>query len=301
MYGDDDRTIRVANSRDLQRALTTIIRATHQPRPSRAVIARQLDRLAAATRTKKAPTKKTPTKPEVVNVSAREGAALKYLRRQVEESITEVKSMITQIRDAVETLEDNAKGEEVELSRAELDAPWDEPGKYFASYLLDPIKEGIGNLASELESNLHITREDDLAKAVMEFAKKLPKEGDWPAGKGSKHFTDVQAQLTRISEKIPEQLIKPSELGKLRECFEAVAKAVKMICGTSVAVPSIPKAPDPENPRQMGFEFTASRARVASPADLRRRLERIMIRASWPNPSREVLAKALQHVADGLT
>lgn len=292
---------RFADTREFQVSLLQVIRNASQPNPSRFVLAEQLESMAKRLGAGKPRKKKQPVPapaPVIKNIGQEEAKRLESLMFQISDSLSDVKREIGYVGDAIETLQSDAKMDERTLTNDEIQEAW-YPDKYFASQILDPLRKGVDYLADMLEDHTRITHEDDLARAVRDFVKSLPKEGTWPKGKGEKHFHDVIQALETAHSKVPSGLTKSSDLGKLRQCFEAIADVVKLVSGKSVSVPKIPNALDDEDPRQLGFGFAASR-RVANATELVQRLDEIWRLASEEHPSRRELAAALYTTAQAL-
>jgi len=306
---------RFANTRDFQVALLQVIRQANEPRPSRHVIAGQLESLAeklGATRKKSPGTRRRSPKTEVptlspvqqralVNVGKEEERALEHLGFLLSDALADIKSEVRAIEDSIDRLKDDAKMDGIVPDGDRLDAAWWENTRWLAGQIIDVFSRGVEHLAEQLESRVHLTQEHDLAKAVKDFSHRIPKKygGDWPEGKGEKLFQDVQKAITTAIAKVPAGLSKASDLAKLRDTFEAIAEAIKLMTGTSITVPKIPNAPDPDDPRQLGFGFAASR-RIANTQELRARLDVVWQTASRASPSRQVLGQALFAVADRL-
>ncbi len=312
-----------ANAHDFQTALSQVIQRASRPNPSRHALAADLEAIAVKLGVSKAKTPKAPkaprapkapgsrsrkTKPAeeprvwgrqvLVNLAAEEADKLDYLKMTLEGSVSDVKKEVQYIREGIETLQDEAKADDKELSKAEIDEKW-VADKYFAGRVLDAIIKAVDYLADTLEGHEHITQETEIAKAVRDFQEKIPDEGNWPEGKGEKHFDAVIKALNTAASKVPTALNKPSELTKLRDTFSAIADIAKLMTGKSVSVPNIPKALDPEDPRQMGFGFAAS-VRIANADQLKDALYVIERMALRPQPSRVQLAQAVSAVSAAL-
>lgn len=290
-----------ANTREFKVALLGVIRQTNQPRVSRRVLAAELesiaDKLGAGKPRKKKPALKPVVTPrQVTNVGQEERKALEYVKFSLQDALQDLKREVEMIHDNVEDIEADAKEDEREPSKEDLDAAWWEKSKYFGDTLLDNFRKGLETLASRLEDHAPITQEKELADAVQGFVKKLPKDpGDWPEGKGQKLFDEIHKAIAAAAAKVPVALTKPSELAALRTVLENIAEAVKLFSGKSIPVPKIPNALDPEDPRQLGFGFTAS-----SPLQARAWLDYIWKMASEPHPSRAELAEALYATASAI-
>lgn len=154
-------------------------------------------------------------------------------------------------------------------------------------------------MAKVLEDNAPITQEEDLARAVRDFSKRIPHDGTWPKDGDAKLFDDVAKALAEAQALVPKHLSKPSELGALRKTFDAIAKAIKLMTGKAIQVPKIPNALEENDPRQLGFGFSAS-TRIASPAHAKERLDAIWRLASQGHPRRQELAEALYATAQAL-
>lgn len=306
-----------ANAQDFHAALSKVIERASQPNPSRQALAAELDGIgeklgvskAKAPKAPKAPgsrsrKKKPAEEPRVwgrqvlVNIAAKEADKLDYLKTTLEGAVYDVKKEVKEIRLGIERLEDDAKMDEKELSKADIEEKW-VADNYFAGRVLDSIITAVDYLGDTLEENERITQETELAEAVRDFQKKIPDEGTWPTGKGEKHFDEVIKALNAAASKVPTALSKPSELTKLRETFEAIADVAKLMTGKSVSIPKIPKALDPEDPRQLGFGFSAS-ARIADAGQLKDALHVIERMALRPQPSRAQLAEAVSAVSAAL-
>lgn len=293
-----------ANTQELRTALLGVITDAQQPKPSRQALAAQLesiaDKLGAGKPRKRKPALKPVTPRQVTNVGVEERKALEYVKFSLQDALEDIKREVELIHDNLEDLKADAKEDERELSKEELDAVWWEKSKYFGETLLDHLKKGLDSLAMRLEDHAPVTQEKELADAVQGFVKKLPKDaGDWPEGKGQKLFDDVHKAIAAAATKVPVALTKPSELAALRTVLENIAEVVKLISGKSIAVPKIPNALDPEDPRQLGFGFSASR-RIASPHGLKVELDAIWRLASAQHPSRAELAEALYATASAV-
>jgi hypothetical protein len=306
--------MRIANTRDFQVALLQVIRHANQPHPSRGAIAERLESLGERLGARKAPAKepkapgsrlrKKKDAPPIgrqvlVNIAQKEAQQLDYLKMTLAGAVSEVKKEVKEIREGIERLQEDAKLDDKELSKADVDEKW-AANDYFSGMLLDSIINAVDFLAGTLEDHENITQETELAKAVRDFQKKIPDEGTWPKGKGEKQFNEVIKALSSAAAMVPTGLSKPSELTKLREVFEGIADIAKLMTGKSVSVPKIPKALDPEDPRQLGFGFSASSRRIASTAELKGQLDAIWQASSEPHPSRQALGAALFNIASSL-
>jgi hypothetical protein len=296
-----------ANTRDFRAALRDAILHASQTAPSRHALASQLeviaDKLGAKPRTrKKAPAKgaPAPVRPrELVNIAQGEARALEYFGIQLDEALRDLRREQDYVKDALDMLYQDAKDDEREVTKEEIETRWN-ASRGFADTIAENIKNGLDMLVSRLEDHAPITQEVELFEAVQAFFKKFPKDaGNWPEGKGEKLFKEVEEAITHAKTKMPSGLTKPSDLGRLREVLESIAEAMKLMTGKSFQVPKIPNALAPEDPRQLGFGFTASQ-RVASPADLKDRLEAIWRLASQRHPSRQELAEALYATAQAV-
>ena len=295
-----------ANTREFKTALLDAIVHARQPQPSRVALAAQLeviaDKLGAKPRKKappKAPATPPPTRQVLVNVAQGEARALEYFGFQLADALDDLRREKDYIKDSIDRLYDDAKHDEREVTEEEVTEKWN-ASNTFADTISEYIKQGLDMLVSRLEDHSPITQEVELFEAVRSFLKKFPKDaGDWPQGEGEQLFKDVEKALTTAKNKMPSALTKPSDLGRLREVLESLAEAMKLMTGKTLQVPKIPNALEPENPRQMGFGFTASR-RIASPSDLRGQLDAIWRRASERHPSRQELAEALYSTASAL-
>lgn len=301
-----------ASTRDFQVALLQVIRHAGQPNPSRHRIAERLEVLAEKLGAQKPAQPKTPgsrprkKKPEptpvgrqvLVNIAQKEADRLNFLKIMLEGAASDVKSEMKHIRRRIDTIEVDAELDGNELAKADVEAKW-EPSRFFAGQILDPIIKAVDHLADTLEDHQHLTQETDLAEAVRDFKNKIPDEGNWPKGKGEEHFNEVIKAFSSAATRVPTGLSKTSELTKLRETFDLITDVVKLMTGKSIAVPKIPKAVDPEDPRQLGFGFSASR-RIANSQDLTVQLDAIWQASTHPRPSRLALGAALFNVADRL-
>lgn len=292
-----------ANTRDFKAALKDAILHASQPAPSRRALASQLeviaDKLGAKPR-KRAPSKgkaPVPVRPrELVNVAQGEARALEYFGFQLDEALRDLHREQDNIKDALDMLYEDAKEDGKEVSKEDVEERWNSPNT-FADTIAQNLKNGLDMLVSRLEDHAPITQEFELFEAVQAFLKKFPKDaGNWPEGKGEKLFKDVEKVITNAKTKMPTALTKPSDLGRLRQVLESIAEAMKLMTGKSFPVPKIPNALEAEDPRQLGFGFTASE-RVASPADLKERLHAVWRLASQGHPSRQELAEALYATA----
>jgi hypothetical protein len=306
-----------ANAQDFQTALAGVIRQASRPNPSRHALAAELDAVAQKLGAGKAKAPKAPKAPasrsrkkkpaeeprvwgrqELVNIAHQEADKLSYLKMTLEGSAFDVKKEMEYIQEGIAIRKDEAKLDDKELPKADIDEMWAADG-YFAGRVLDAIIKAVDYLAGMLEEHERITQETELAKAVRDFQKKIPDGGSWPEGKGEKHFNDVIKAFNSAAAKVPTGLSKPSELTKLRDAFEGIADVVKLMTGKSISVPKIPKALDPEDPRQLGFGFSAS-ARIADAEQLKDALYVVYRMASVPNPSRAHLAEASIAIAGAL-
>lgn len=296
-----------ANTRDFKVALSGVIRHAGQPNPSRYTLAAEIESLAEKLGAVKAPgsrsrKKKPDAAPPVqrqvlVNIAQKEADRLSFLKIMLDGAVSDLKREVQDIRQGLDTFEVEAEDNGEPLDKAKIEAKWS-PGEFFAGQILDPIIKAVDYLADTLEEHESITQETDLTQAVRAFKKKIPDEGKWPKGKGEEHFTDVIKAFNSAASKVPTGLTKASDLGKLRQTFEFIVDAIKLMTGKSIQVPKIPKALEPDDPRQLGFGFTASR--IANTDDLKTRLASIWQTASEDHPSRHSLGDALLAVAHGL-
>jgi hypothetical protein len=104
-------------------------------------------------------------------------------------------------------------------------------------------------------------------------------------------------KLTQALAKVPEAITGPGSLRNLQECFDLIAQVISTIGDTKVNAPKVPKALNPENPEQLGFNFTAC---IQNSKQLQKALNIVHDLASQSNPSRVVLATYLHQIADSL-
>jgi hypothetical protein len=234
-----------ANTREFKAALRDAILHASQPAPSRRELATQLEVIAGklGARKKKTPAAAPPPARVLHNIGAEEEKVLGWLEGGLDSALGDVKREKSYAADAVEFAEEGKN-------------PWD-PGKFFVGQITKPLYENVEWVAKVLEENARITQEDDLARAVRDFSKRIPRDGTWPKDGDAKLFDDVAKALAEAQALVPKHLSKPSELGNLRKTFEAIAK------GKAIQAPKIPNALEEDDPRQLGFGFTASRPQQA--------------------------------------
>lgn len=282
-----------ADTREFKAALLDVIRQASQPRVSRHVLAGQLETLAGKLGVAKKPRKKKPAAPPpppqvLRNIGAEEAKVLGWLEGGLDSALHDVKREKDYAADAAADLK---REEEVTGEKADDKNPWD-PGKFFVGQVTKYLSDNVEWLARTLEEHAPVTQEDELARAVRDFFKKIPLEGTWPKDGDAKLFDDVAKALGEAKALVPKHLTKPSELGGLRKTFEAIARAIKLMTGKTIQVPKIPNALEDADPRQLGFGFTAS-----SPMQARLCLSYIWKMAHAQHPSRAELAEALYATA----
>jgi hypothetical protein len=225
-----------------------------------------IETLAAKRPSKKSPKNapKAPARAELVNVAKEEAQGLARIGVGIERGLERLNEEWKGIKENIR-IDKEDDGEFKSLQKPE--EYWEFPS-YLAEDILDQIEDEVEYLAMKLESVEAITREEDLTQAVKSFDRALKQAiKGAPSknleGKDDTLFVEVSKLLNKARDQVPGQLSKPSELTKLRDCFETISALSKRLLGSSVAVPKIPNALDPEDPRQLGFSFKAFRDAVA--------------------------------------
>ena len=73
------------------------------------------------------------------------------------------------------------------------------------------------------------------------------------------------AAQNKARELAPLSLPGPGSLAKLQKCFDEIALGANLLFDEkSIKAPKIPKALEPDDPRQLGFGFTASASSVVT-------------------------------------
>jgi hypothetical protein len=206
----------------------------------------------------KSRSKVQPTNPvlrqTLINIAELEERALKSLDSGLEFAKWEIEREAKECKVQAQEYEQDTKQDGVKLDQSKLLERW-VPGDYFAGQVFRHLSDGVESLKRTVENNAKITEEYALAKAVAAFHKAIPKEGSWVLGEGEKPFQDALEAIAVARYLVPKGLTKRSDLAKLRDCFESISDVVKAMTGKAVAVPSVPNALDPEDPRQMTFDF----------------------------------------------
>lgn len=216
-----------------------------------------IQRVAAAAKrkapAKKAPSKKEVSKPELVNVGKKESDALDILRNSVGDAISDLKKEMDYVKEKIsDFVEDRRDDENPEKPSDEMSYPTGDA----VSIPQGDLFKGVDHLGDVLELNERITKEFDLTKAVQAFAKQLDIDKD--PREDPKAMDKALGLLEKAEKAVPKTLTSPGTLGKLRECFEFMAQAINTLSKNSIKVPAIPNAIEPEDPRQLGFGFSAS-------------------------------------------
>jgi len=195
---------------------------------------------------KRAP-KKTPPK-EVINAGKIEQEGLKglkqflgYATHSIDEQVKELEDRIKwNIANDMEEKEAKEKG----LSHV------------FIGEVFKDIGRGVGSLKSALEKIENVTGEKDLTKAVETYYEEIDDFMDeWI--EDEKALGSARTLLVQALDSVPAALTGPGALTQLQQCFDLIAKACAEISKGKLKVPKIPKALEPEDPRQLGFGFTA--------------------------------------------
>ena len=225
-------------------------------------------RVAAKAQTRKrAPAKKPPSKPEVLDIVMREGRALQYLKDNLGYALRALDNEKERIEELVKLTERERRGdkERAELSGQSLpvtDAQFEKEleAKKCADLstvyeIYEFIYKGLDHLADTLKVNEQVTRETDLTEVVKDFSMLFYTEKD--PRKDPKAISKASRALYRAHADLPTSLTSPSTLGKFRDCCGLMADAINFLSMSNLKAPKIPNAMDEEDPRQLGFGFTA--------------------------------------------
>lgn len=291
----------IKNAIEFQSAILGLQRQASQPNPSRAVLANSLERLASevwAAAPKKVPGKRAPKKkapkelppPVIRNIGEEERKGLKGLSERLDSAIKlldrEYADYAKRVKDDVE---DGYKKKEAEASAIKYVSVVEVTGE---------IAQGLSSLVGPVMKNEDATEEHELAEVLEKFRDAVERNRDeWVEDADA--FEKAKALLTKAQDSVPEALTGPGALAKLQKCLDFIAKAISTYSMDDVKAPKIPNALDPEDPRQLGFGFTASVIKNAD--DFQLALDMIYGMACEPNPSRQVLADQLLRVASALT
>jgi predicted component of type VI protein secretion system len=222
----------------------------------------------AAAAKKRTPAKKNPpSKPEVLDVVQREGRALQYLKDNLAYAVKNLADEQDRINELVDTLESERKEDKLraETSGQPLlvnDAQFEKElnskkcaGISIVYETYDFIYKGLDHLADTLDTNEQITRETELTKVVKDFAKLFNTEKD--PKEDPKALSEATGALWTAQKNLPTSLTSPSTLGRFRDCCGLMADAINALSKNNIKAPKVPNAMDEEDPRQLGFGFTA--------------------------------------------
>lgn len=285
----------IKNAIELRANLKDLQRQALQQKPSRVALAQSLENLAAEVWS--APRKRAPKKPpkpvpprELANVGKLEQEGLEHFRKYIGFAIDGLANEIKKIeKRTAENIADEYSPEDARKA-AEDRIDVDEIGGDLAS--------GLDRLALNLSTAAEVTYEEDLAEAVEAFRADVKESDDWV--EDAKVLEPALATLEKAQKVLPTQLTGPGALRKLQECFDFIAEACNKLYKKRISAPKIPRALDPEDPRQLGFGFSASLARIRNPRELHAALEAIHALALQPYPSRRAVAIRLARVASAL-
>lgn len=284
----------IKNTLEFRAALNSIQRAASQPTPSRARVASMLERLAvdvwAAPR--KSPAKgrkKKDVEPrDIVNVGKIEQDGLESLQKYLGYAINDVGHQIKKMdeRIADEIADGSSEDEAREFAIKALDI----------TEIIGSLEQGLDQFEFALGKVDEVSGEKDLTKAVGDFSHAVNGTGDWV--ENIDVLKPALELLGKAKDNIPPAITGPGALRKLQVVFDAIASACSMLGKKKINAPKVPKALDPEDPRQLNL-FAAA-AHVRTPRDLCAALDRISDMTSQPNPSRQAVAYRLQSLAQAI-
>jgi len=283
----------IINTIELRSAIRCLQRQARQPNPSRILLASALEKLAeevwAAPR-KKAPKKLPPQ--EVKNIGKIEQDGLKSLSDHIGYAIHSIDSELHQISDRARSYITDDEYSEKEALKKAVELGVD------VSEVISDLERGVRALGQALSKTESATGEKDLTEVVEQFEESLNKVRlDWVEAVGA--LESARTSLVKAQDFVPKALTGPGALGNLQKCFDLIGKAIDTILRDGPTVPKVPRALDPEDPRQLGFGFTASTIKNA--ADLCSALDLVYHMASCSSPSRQILADQLLRVANALS
>lgn len=285
----------IKNTAELRAAIKDIQRQASQtqPKPSRVALAQSLDRLAedlfAAPR-KKAP-KQLP-KRELVNIGKTEQEGLSSLKRYIGYAVDAVQHEFRDIEDRIR--ENVADGYSPESAKTDAEQHID------VSEVIDNLERGVGYLAMALGKIEDQTGEKDLTKAAETFEKAISGSGDRVGETKVEELKPAINMLLKAQDAVPEAITGPGALRKLQESFNLMAEVCSSLGKKKVSAPKVPNALDPEDPRQLGFGFSASTDKIREAKLLCAALEEVINASQQKEPSRQVLATRLAQISAAL-
>ena len=206
---------------------------------------------AAAKR--RAPVKKAPVEREVINAGKEEAEGLALLKTYLGYALDAFKMIEKRTQERVHGyMEDEGV--------AEKDVPekcyW--PDADYSQEVCKAISKGLDQFTVKLQRAQDVTKETALTDAVEDFFKQIevyadPREDTKAVEKSKPHFVAAEKL-------VPAAFTGPGSLAKLQKCFDEIALGMNtLLDGSSdIKATKIPKALEPDDPRQMSFGFTAS-------------------------------------------
>ena len=208
---------------------------------------------------KKTPSKETPSKEtpkDVLNAIKTENEALKDFKDYIQSAVKWMDVVAKETEDRVEGYmsDDGVSREDV-------------PEKVFIprdlSDAINEIERGLGRLLTAFDLVASTTNDEDLPEAVRAFEKQVEVSGYNEPREDVKSVAKAKVLLTKAVKSVPDAITGPGSLRQLQVCFDALADAINTLIETNIKAPKVPKALDPEDPRQLSLKFASSRIAVA--------------------------------------
>ena len=201
---------------------------------------------------------KAPAKHEVINAGKLEAEGLETLKLYLGYVLDTFKQIEKGTAERVTSYM-------VDENVAEKDVPekyyYPDPG--YVEEVGDTLEKGIRYLLEKLQKAEEVTQETALTEAVETFWKQFNHYVD--VREDTKSVEKAKPHFEKARELAPLSLPGPGSLAKLQKCFDEIALGANLLFDEkSIKAPKIPKALEPDDPRQLGFGFTASASSVVT-------------------------------------
>jgi len=214
-------------------------------------------REAARAKKPKAPAPKVKWSP--VDVYKVEQRGLERLRNALGDARGDLLNELKSVSRRQDDREQDAKQDGRTIQPEELAEVWEDYITWLPDIPLENIRKGLDSLGDALEETARVLKDDTLEKAVRAFYKKIPEDAELHAkARNSDAMDKVLSHLEKAQKTVPDKLSGPGTYARLRDSFDEIAEAVKILTGRAVQVPDIKGAVDRVDPRQLSM-FTASR------------------------------------------